>query len=298
MSQKFLIWFIASVVTVLSAYYQRVTGPTYPSSGSVVFRGQKISYSFDRSHAGESDASVRILLPDTSAAATLCWRRYKVFEEWSESAMKREGEFLTGQLPWQPPAGKLIYFVRLYDESEVTTLPAHEPVVIRFRGDVPALVLIPHIIIMFGAMLFSIRAGLEAFSESPRFRGLVLLTVAFFVLGGLILGPLVQKSAFDSYWTGWPIGTDMTDNKTVVACILWIVAAFGLRSEKRKRFWIFLASLVTLLVFLIPHSIFGSEIDYTRSREGSKVVILVPGKTPTQRFDGSRLHEGRIEAHI
>ena len=35
-------------------------------------------------------------------------------------------------------------------------------------------------------------------------------------LGGMILGPIVQKYAFGAYWTGIPFGHDLTDAKNLV----------------------------------------------------------------------------------
>ncbi len=42
------------------------------------------------------------------------------------------------------------------------------------------------------------------------------------VLGGFLLGPIVQKYAFGAFWTGWPFGEDLTDNKTAVAVLAWL----------------------------------------------------------------------------
>ena len=66
---------------------------------------------------------------------------------------------------------------------------------------------------MFFGMLLSTRAGLEAYSTTPNYGRLILWTVALLTVGGLLLGPIVQKYAFDAFWTGWPFGTDLTDNK-------------------------------------------------------------------------------------
>lgn len=75
----------------------------------------------------------------------------------------------------------------------------------------------------------------------------------------MILGPLVQKYAFGAYWTGWPVGTDLTDNKTLIALIGWLAAALALRTVPRPGVWIVLAAVLMLGVFMIPHSLRGSE---------------------------------------
>ena len=81
--------------------------------------------------------------------------------------------------------------------------------------------------------------------------------------GGLIFGPVVQKFAFGAYWTGWPFGQDLTDNKTLIAFIFWVIALIRIWRNREKRGWILVAAIVLLVIFLIPHSMFGSELDYS-----------------------------------
>jgi hypothetical protein len=95
-----------------------------------------------------------------------------------------------------------------------------------------------------------------------------LFTTIFLLFGGLFLGPVMQKFAFGAYWTGWPMQGifkfgDMTDNKTAVAFIFWILALYKLWKNPEKRGWALLAAVVLFLVYMIPHSMMGSEIDHT-----------------------------------
>ncbi len=68
-------------------------------------------------------------------------------------------------------------------------------------------------------------------------------------IGGLILGPLVQKYAFGAYWTGFPLGGDLTDSKTLFAVLVWL-AAFFLRNK--SRWWTVAATVLMVAVYLIP----------------------------------------------
>ena len=74
------------------------------------------------------------------------------------------------------------------------------------------------------------------------------------------MGPLVQKYAFDELWTGVPFGWDLTDNKTLIAFIAWVIAYLFNRKQE-SRYWVVAAMVVTLVVFSIPHSLFGSQLD-------------------------------------
>jgi hypothetical protein len=80
----------------------------------------------------------------------------------------------------------------------------------------------------------------------------------------MILGPLVQKYAFGALWTGFPFGYDLTDNKTLIAFLGWIAAWIAGRKGKPARGWVLGASILLLVVYLIPHSLFGSELDYSK----------------------------------
>ena len=137
-----------------------------------------------------------------------------------------------------------------------------EPVVIRFKGAVPAFVLWPHILFMFMAMLYSTRTGIEALRKGDKTKNYTLITLSLLTTGGMFLGPVVQKYAFGAFWTGWPFGHDLTDNKTLVAFLAWIVAYLLLRKSNTYRAWAIAAAVILLLVYLIPHSMFGSELDY------------------------------------
>ncbi len=269
--KSFLLWFIAFILTASIAYYQRATGPTYPKSGQVEFEADTIKYKFSRSHGGTTDHEVE-LEADSSYTAFLVWKRYKVDEPFNKEVMNfKNGKFF-GSLPNQPPAGKLEYYILLQKENEEITIPAEEEIVIRFKGDVPIWVLIPHVIFMFGAMLLSTRTGLEYFRESTNLKSYTIWTLSFLFIGGLILGPIVQKYAFDAYWTGFPFGHDLTDNKTAIAFIGWLIAFWRYSKSPKPKRWALGAAILLLVVYLIPHSTLGSELDYAKIEKNNKVI--------------------------
>jgi len=262
MRRPVLFWILSCVITVASGVYQRLTGPSYPLSGTVVFENQALHYRFDRSHPEVSDHSVVLTGVPQSGRAVLEWRRHKTGEAWREVPMERTNDTLRALLPLQPPAGKLDYRVRLSGTRDSLVLPAEDPVVIRFTGEVPMVILLLHVLAMFVGMLLSTRTGLEAFSPAPRFDRFVPWTLGVLLVGGFVLGPIMQKYAFGEFWTGWPFGHDLTDNKTLVAILAWVGAAVAVVRGRSARTWVIVAALVTLVIFLIPHSLLGSEFDY------------------------------------
>jgi len=266
------LWLFAFLLTCITAYYQRVTGPTYPLSGKAIVEGKELFYRLDRSHGGETDAVIKIQTYDSLIHGILEWKKYKTNDEWTETSMRYRDGILSAELPHQPPAGKLLYRIVLHHNEGAVVVPQDAPVVIRFKGDVPLSILIPHIIAMFGAMLLSARTGLEYFSREQKFKKFIYWTIGFLFAGGLILGPIVQLFAFDALWTGWPLGTDLTDNKTAVALLTWVLTGIALKKPDRSKAWVLWAAIITMIVYLIPHSLFGSELDYSGKETGKAVI--------------------------
>ncbi len=264
MKRSFIFWILACIITICAGLYQRHTGPTYPINGKLELKGQTIKYQLDRSHAGENNHLVTIETNDETIVGQLEWKRYKTADEWLKIPMiYREGK-LYAELPHQPPAGKLAYRIILQDESKLIMLPEKNFVIIRFRGDVPAAILITHVVLMFMGLVVSTRAGLEYFSKSHKINFLIIWTIGLLTMGGLVFGPIVQKFAFGAYWTGWPFGTDLTDNKTAVMVLMWVIAAIAYKRSKNPMKWVLAACILTLIVYLIPHSLLGSELDYSK----------------------------------
>ena len=258
------LWAIAFLLVVAAAIYQRMTGPTYPLRISAQIGAEKTGFRLPRSFGGAGDAEVRLAMPDTAVDGTIEYRRFRSNDEWTARPLERQGSDLVGYLPHQPPAGKMMYRIHLQVGGNSVPLTA-EPVILRFKGDVPPLIILPHIICMFLAMLFSTRAGLEALAKRSDLARLTLWTVITLGVGGLLLGPVVQKYAFGAFWTGWPLGQDLTDNKTIVAFLFWAIALWRLRRNPKAGGWVILAAVVLFAVYMIPHSVLGSELDYTKA---------------------------------
>lgn len=274
--KNFALWLLAFLITASTAVYQRMTGPTYPEKGETTVGDTQIQYELLTTHETGEDCPVRIEAKNLEINGVVLYKRHKTADPWTEIPMKQQDDALVAFLPQQPPAGKLQYKVVLSYQGREASLTGDNPVIIRFKGAVPIWLLIPHVIVMFMAMLFSARAGIEALRPKSNPRKLALWTTGLLFVGGFILGPLVQKFAFGSLWTGFPLGYDLTDNKTLIAFIGWVIALIAGRKGKPARGWVFAAALLLLIVFLIPHSLMGSELDYTETGTPAAASMVLP----------------------
>ena len=259
--KKVALWILAVVITLSAVIYQRMTGPTYPKRVKIELDGIEYNLKLLRSHGGTTDAPIELNI-DPALKAVLHFKYFPNLEneEWKTLDFEQIDGKLVANLPNQPPAGKLMYYVDISTATSTVSISKEEPVVIRYKGDVPASILVPHIFLMFFSMMLANVAGLFAIAGIERFKTYTNLTFIFLLLGGMILGPLVQLNAFGDLWTGVPFGWDLTDNKTLIAFLFWLAAVIGNRRQQRPWLTI-IAAIVGLLVYSIPHSMFGSELD-------------------------------------
>ncbi|MBN1356019.1 hypothetical protein JXA40_07085 [bacterium] len=257
-----LYWILALMITLASAIYQRGTGPTYEFKGTYRTDAGTFQFELPRDHGGPGDQTVRLpVVPD--AAGRLIWRYYPTDRPWNEVPMQSGDGVLKADLPHQPPGGKLEYYILLDANGRKIRIPeTRDSVIIRFKGSVDRWALAPHVLLMFIGMLVSNRTALEVLSRRPNVRVLTWITLSALTVGGLIMGPIVQYQAFGEAWTGFPVGRDLTDNKLAIAVGFWLIPVFIRKNKKRSDCWALIAAAITLIIFLIPHSLFGTELKY------------------------------------
>jgi len=276
--RNILLWTLAVSMMLVAVIYQRRTGPTYPKRGEISVGGTEYDYRLIRSEYNHQDA--RVVLPNLGegAQAMLFYKRYKTPDAFTSSPLVQEDKEgrkeLAAYLPTQPAAGKLEYYIEVEAGGQKQRVPAgEENVVIRFKDHVPTLLLASHVTFMFFAVLIGMRSGLGALTGDSQMRILSWVTFIGMSIGGMVLGPFVQKYAFGEYWTGFPWGFDLTDNKMLIMWIVWLLACttIGLRPKKKElvgRFVVGVAMLVMTAVYMIPHSMRGSELDYSKLEQG------------------------------
>ena len=77
-SATILLWSFTIVLTLLSVFYQRLTGPTHEKRGKIKIAGQTIKYQLLRSFETTTDAVMKFSVNDTNVTGILKWKRKKV----------------------------------------------------------------------------------------------------------------------------------------------------------------------------------------------------------------------------
>ena len=269
------LWALALLFMGMTVLYQRATGPTHPKRVRVELAGKTHRFKLIRSETTTAEA--RVAMPDLGPGVSgkLVFRRFPTQEPWTSVDLNAESSKgnreWAAYLPKQPAAGKLEYHLELVTLEGPTRVPEGEEIRLRYKDPVPAPLLIAHITGMFFGMLFGVRTGLAAIFDARRkLARLAWETLALLTVGGMILGPLVQKYAFGALWTGWPYGYDLTDNKTLIMWLAWLLAcAVLLRARDVLGRWAMgFAALAMIIVYVIPHSARGSQLDYGKIQQG------------------------------
>jgi len=257
-------WLAAIAITLAAIFFQRKTGPTYPKKVDFVVDTVDVTVKLPRSHEVDKPLQISIPALPWEYTAKLYHRPYPLDTTWTEEPpfWPEEGKFVSYLPEVSQKAAKLEYFIQVenFSSGEVANFP-DTPIVIRYKGSVPAWALIPHIILIFMALIFSSLSGVMAAFKHEMHKLWGVITLLFILVGGLVFGPIVQKFAFDHYWTGFPFGQDLTDNKTLIMFVVWLIAVLINRKGK-VPIANTMAAIFTLALYCIPHSLRGSEFNY------------------------------------
>ena len=145
---------------------------------------------------------------------------------------------------------------------------------IKYKGEVSVTVLALHILCMFAAFFFIVEAVLGAsamlfMGEEKEFTVAQTRWVLLFTfIGGVPLGFVLNRQRFGPIWEAFPFGIDITDNKTQLIIIVWIIiAALSWKSFMCRRTGrdaigpgafaaaVIIASVISLFLYLVPHSL-------------------------------------------
>lgn len=261
-----VIYIVLSIILSAGfAFYQRITGPTYPVKGKIEFYGNSLLYRLPRSCSiGGNDCKAYI--KQANVNFYIMYKRYGIDEKFIRLDALKNKDSVYILIPDNfPQAAKIEYDAFIEINGNVLKLNK-DRVVLRFKSKVSKYVLIPHILIMFFSLIVMIYLILKIIFEGKYSVGVFWLNYILIFLGGFIFGPLLQKQAFGVWWSGFPLGYDVTDNKTFVSFLVWSLAALNVFLKRDAKKLIMISSFITIISYLIPHSLLGTEYDYNTNK--------------------------------
>lgn len=276
MTKKIL---VAIAITLVLLAAARRLSKNNPEDLSVAHGGVTVTHTtvFEQVGPGQPELVIGVEPSEGASADIVCRVTGKGAGETLRVSMEPGGDaLLKGYLPDFGKGKNIDYAFEVRpDSATIVRLPEEgESLRLRYKGEVSTLVLVLHVIFMFGAFFFMVMAALCA-NELRRGIGTKKLTVKmvrwlilFTFIGGWPLGFILNAQRFGPVWEGFPFGYDVTDNKTQIMFVFWLMVvllgwgSFIGRSPETDRFgdreWsvaVLIASVLSLAIFLIPHSL-------------------------------------------
>ena len=285
---RFLKYILAFIFTLVLLVIARKISSREPELISVKDEGIELSHTSVTEKMGPGEVEIKADLKVSGSSENYVLNLYyKIGKGESEyaSLKMKPVEGISSQfaefIPSQPKGKRVYYYLSLSDNQgkRILTLPEkigllNDPLLIKFKGRVSPVILISHIVAMFASVFFVVLvlfSSLEILAGKDLLRQLsiqALFTTILSFLGGVPLGILVTNQTFGEIWGGFPIFTDITDSKTSILIFYWAIFLFMIKGSAFKKdkalnllkdkplaFFGILGFLVTLLIYLIPHSL-------------------------------------------
>jgi hypothetical protein len=265
------------VVTVTTTYGELTLSHTC----NHVFKGDNTTADLDVIVSGG-------LLPEDAVIALYYEPRTTIAAETGSPSARIEAITIPGHglvyrvsVPNQGRGSEFSYRFQVEDTAGrvLTTMPVEEnkdsptQLWFRFEGPRSTILLIAHILCMFGSFLLMVFVLLTAFEDVKnrpvriRLGKQTLWATIILFLGTFPIGIWLEHQVYATYWTGIPFGHDITDSKALVIFIYWLVMLYllkgsALSNDPRQDVvgpmaarWIAVVGVVlSLALYLVPHS--------------------------------------------
>jgi hypothetical protein len=270
MVKKIIIWASALTITIILAIFQYRTSPGYPATYLVVIGDEVYESSLIRSNSSSKECLLEIKIDDKDVNGHAYYRKYKSNEAYKSLKFTRYHDELVAVIPSQYPTGKVEYYVELVKDTKKYSLAKKEPVVVHFKRDVPFYVLIPYSIFIFMAVFFSVLCGLYVILKIESYQRYIKVAFYCLLIGGFILGPLVQKIQYNVFWAGLPFGYDLKSTKFLIV-FLFLWWAYWANRKKARPVSVMTVFIVTLVMGLIPNNL---ELKLDKISSKPAIILL------------------------
>lgn len=264
------------VITLLIFVVARRISKNRPSELDIEFAGARVTHTSVFEQVGPGEPRIDLRIEPAGAAEPSLVYRIGGAELLETVPMDRAGDVWTARLPSLERGRRIEYGFRLAGTGETA---AERPLttrlfLLKYKGEVSPTVLVLHVLCMFASFFFIVESligagAILARSETKEFTlAMTRWVLLFSFLGGWPLGFALNWQRFGVMWEGYPFGYDVTDNKTQVMFLFWLVVMllswrsfFGKRDggdpvPDRVYAWaVVVSAVVSLVLFLVPHSL-------------------------------------------
>jgi len=232
---------------------------------------------------GEGDAQIPVKVIGANKVKLFYKIEEREFRSVDMTPREGESDVFVASIPHHKKGTKAWYYIEAQKQIDGTKLTASlpdrnstnfDPILLKFEGAVPPYIIFSHVFSNFAAIFFSVLAVWKAVDlkkgKSTLKRSVVfsLLTFIFLFLGFFVIGCALNYFAFGALWEAFPFGSDVTDSKSQIVLLSWLVTLFLVKgtilgknpsknsvSEKTYSTMVIISFVVTVVMYLIPHSL-------------------------------------------
>ena len=266
------------VVTVALLQVTRFLTANRPVDYVVREAGMTLTHRAPAKQIGPGQPLIRVEVdPAQSLGMAVRWLAPPATEIGARGLPRIDEHAYAAALPAFEKGTRVRYWITATTPEETTVRLPKDPskfCVLIFEGRASKSVLVAHVVFMFGAFFFMVMSffgGIAMLRGREGKRGTVraarwVLVSSF--IGFVPLGMILNYQTFGMLWEGYPFGRDITDNKTQLIFVFWLLSLLLVRGsfvgggEERDRVgprpfaWAIIGSfLVSLALFIVPHSI-------------------------------------------
>lgn len=232
---------------------------------------------------GEGDAQIPVKVMGANEVKLFYKIEKGEFQSVNMTPKEGDGNVFVASIPHHKKGTKAWYYIEAQKQIDGTKLTVSlpdrnstnfDPILLKFEGAVPPFIIFSHVFSNFAAIFFSVLAvwkavdlkkGRSTLKKSVVFS---LLTFVFLFLGFFVIGCALNYFAFGALWEAFPFGRDVTDSKSQIVLLFWLATLFlvkgtifgknpskNLVSEKTYSTMVIISFVVTVIMYLIPHSI-------------------------------------------
>ncbi len=219
------------------------------------------------------EADIEVSPNVRSLQAYLIYRRLPAGSPVTIVMERSDGHFFA-EIPSQTKGTKIEYFIDARGDNDLALrIPsASKGFQLVFQARPQRALLTAHVVSMIISLAFFISSGLLSIKAirkrktTPSVARAGFMGLAFFIVSAIPLGMLVAYQTFGTPWSGFPVGNDITDNKSLAIIIYFTVASVLYRGSLFKNDpnldklpirampVVYLVGVViTLVLFAIPH---------------------------------------------
>ncbi len=275
---------VAFLFTLLLLIFTRKTTAVRSVHETVSQRGLLIDHTTVPKQVGDEIPVISAKVEGASEVR-LVYKIGKVGEYQSVKMTPKPGEknIFVATIPHHPKGTKVWYYLEAVDQVEgeeiKVTLPQRKsdqikPIRLKFEGEVPVYIVIPHVLSIFAAIFF---ATLTLFSAIDLKKGkttlkrsvqLCTITLLLLFIGFFPFGWAMNYFAFGVLWEAFPFGSDVTDNKSQIMFLFWLFTLLMVKgtlwgkrehksflSDRGYSTLVIVSFVVSIIILAIPHSL-------------------------------------------